>query len=338
MKYVTCSGAELTSGMASRRWTSVSHGILYQVVISDPCILFLHHPLDHPWYWSDGAGTIRKGSAAEIPLSTPRRIDLDQNRTASSFKFLERTSDMPHSSLVSRTNDDVHQQFAQPLLAISYAWGEDPVFSRSLICYVKDKFSVISITPHVETMLRRFRKVLTPINLMIDALCLDQAGNRAEVQEQVQKMGELYNEVKEVKDWMGNEERDAAHTFAIFRTLQWLEQKSAKWSKSARSSWEEGGAADVLPKMTCITSSKAMRQFFHQPWFQRRWVLQELALSETATIRIGQESMSSESLFAACKMIERLKIGTRCSLGIQAQTAVRILSSLKPQEAILRAR
>ena len=127
---------------------------------------------------------------------------------------------MQYRSFEPRTSDSVSNRYMNHYLAVSYVWGNDPVFSQDLICRELEETSSIKITPNVETMLRRFRKSLRPINLWIDAACLNQMGDRSEVQEQVQMMVEIYNEAREVLVWMGDEEGETVRVFPFFRTLQ----------------------------------------------------------------------------------------------------------------------
>jgi hypothetical protein len=121
--------------------------------------------------------------------------------------------DMDREQLMMSTDNLLNHFYA-----VSYVWAQNPIFSESLICREGSTLSaIISITPHVAVMLRRFRKSSRPINLWIDALCLDQGGNRAEVQEQVGLMGEIYSEARKVLVWMGDQENGEAEVFAFFR-------------------------------------------------------------------------------------------------------------------------
>jgi len=105
-------------------------------------------------------------------------------------------------------------------------------------------------------------------------------------------MGAIYSQARKVLVWMGDEDQNVSKVFAFFRTLAALEDgRDAATSRSSDSSTDM-----IIPKASLvdcqhITSSifgssptKSVKDFFHRPWFHRRWVLQELALCKEGII------------------------------------------------------
>jgi hypothetical protein len=79
------------------------------------------------------------------------------------------------------TTDDLHCHIEHIDLsgrpdynAISYVWGV-PVFSKTLYC---DDGAVLSITPTLDTALRRFRDKKEKKRLWADAVCINQKDKR----------------------------------------------------------------------------------------------------------------------------------------------------------------
>jgi hypothetical protein len=202
--------------------------------------------------------------------------------------------------------------------AVSYVWGSGRTFSQDLHC---DGSWTIKITPTMDTMLRRFRKSERSVNLWIDAISLNQL-DKTEVSQQVQRMGEIYSQSRKVLVWMGNEEQDVAGVFPFFRSLGLaiFPPSSGRYGPSA-----------MLLKIFSEYSMEPIQQFLHRPWFQRRWVLQELALSREARIYCGNEQISWKWLAMGFqKLVEYQVVLAECDLQLddKAQTALRIANSL----------
>jgi hypothetical protein len=111
---------------------------------------------------------------------------------------------------------------------------------------------------------------------------------------------------------MGDDEGEIVPVFSFFRTLQWLEKQISKGSIA------EDVARETLFKTVFevlgSNLSAAIRNFLENPWLRRSWVLQELALSDEATICIREERIPSKTLSASFRMIdESVRRGSSCS-------------------------
>jgi hypothetical protein len=204
------------------------------------------------------------------PLESATSIRVLVLHPASSF------SEPLHADLVSTDRMDMlrHQGFPANYEAISYCWGPS-IFSHELHC----DDCLIPITSTVDTMLRYLRKTTTPRFLWIDAICLNQ-NNNIEKAVQVQLMGEIYREALKVHIWLGEgviEDR-LPQLFALFRALVVRKHSSSKSTTAV----ESLGLLNYSQ-----TIAKAVRGFLSRPWFQRRWILQEVALGHDITVRCG---------------------------------------------------
>lgn len=161
--------------------------------------------------------------------------------------------------------------------------------------------SIIKVTQNVETLLRYFRKRLRPINLWIDAICLNQA-DKTELAQQVQLMGEIYSQSQMVLVWMGDQDENIAKVFALFRTLARITDDVVQNDRESVSK-AISALYGTEPSTSTADATMSIEQFFHRPWFGRRWVLQELALSEEAMIYFHNDRISWKWLAIALKKL-----------------------------------
>lgn len=162
--------------------------------------------------------------------------------------------------------------------AVSYTWGK-PVFSKHIIC--NNEASRLKITPSVDSLLRYLRKQHVSRHLWIDAICLNQA-DRREKAAQIPLMGEIYEQAKKVRIWLGPGDANTAKVFAFLRAASPIIE----------------GAPDMLDSVLELAddvfgdpSVEKIETFLSQPWFTRRWVLQEVKFAQQATVHCGYDSM-----------------------------------------------
>ncbi|KAF2874683.1 heterokaryon incompatibility protein-domain-containing protein [Massariosphaeria phaeospora] len=168
--------------------------------------------------------------------------------------------------------------------AVSYTWGE-PIFSQRLLlnsdCY-------LPITEKVQVMLQHFRRPHKKRFLWIDAICLNQKDD-AEKGQQIPLMGDIYGLADKVHFWLGVEDgHDVAKVFAAFRARALVPGRLSM--------------SDIFDDDE--SARKEMNLFFQRPWFFRRWILQEVALSRYATIFCGSHSIPYSTFVAACQQLD----------------------------------
>ncbi|KAH7401674.1 heterokaryon incompatibility protein-domain-containing protein, partial [Pyrenochaeta sp. MPI-SDFR-AT-0127] len=179
------------------------------------------------------------------------------------------------ASLFSRPIQDDTESPSPTYQCISYCWG---IFEKSgwLICDNQR----LSITANVDAILRHLRKASKPRNLWIDTLCINQADDW-EKANQVRSMGRIYKRADKVHIWLGtaNDKDCIPSVFAIFREqVNTVEQLILTY---------ESTFGHISPQMVA-----ALLSFFDRPWFNRRWVLQEVVLAHSATVHCGHHTLS----------------------------------------------
>ncbi|KAF2098611.1 hypothetical protein NA57DRAFT_75849 [Rhizodiscina lignyota] len=174
--------------------------------------------------------------------------------------------------------------------AVSYAWGQ-PEFSKALFC---DGSACMNITPPVDLFLRYLRKQYTKRALWIDSVSINQSDEK-EKSIQVLNMGGIFCHSRKVHIWLGE---SSQHTSTFFMALEALERYGM--DKSMKQYILNGSAH------TAIVSETG--RLLSVPWFERRWILQEVALGHDIIIHCGQLKMKWTIFGAGLNHIKDLSL------------------------------
>ena len=187
--------------------------------------------------------------------------------------------------------------------ALSYSWGDDlqddpaqptdfvstlekamnPVVGSFFRCNGK----LLPISTNLYNALRRLREKSIK-NLWVDRICIDQS-NLVERSDQVGKMGEIYSRARFVAVWLGEEDDYTIPAFDLIEKLSDLATGSAVRSLHTNPSLildPDAMQALGLPSFPS-TEWKSMHSLFERRWFQRAWVIQEVALAKVALAICG---------------------------------------------------
>ncbi|KAH8696954.1 heterokaryon incompatibility protein-domain-containing protein [Phaeosphaeriaceae sp. PMI808] len=185
-----------------------------------------------------------------------------------------------------RNRDDVFRPGADSAYdAVSYVWGE-PVFSHRV--YNREKNGAqLQVTKSVDRLLRYLRKPAAERRLWVDAVCIDQSSEEDKYC-QVQAMGSIFLRARKVRIWMGEPDPalDCARLFDQLRASRTQDLENPAYSRgySLQLSSLRPGLRESLVRGEC---HQLLLQLLRNPWFGRRWVVQEAALAQKATVHIG---------------------------------------------------
>lgn len=178
--------------------------------------------------------------------------------------------------------------------ALSYHWGGEQglrtVYVRSAQeARTMDKGAVDLTTPHtlrgvankvlVKKMwlktnlyaaLRRLRMPARPVVLWVDAICIDQ-DNAKEKDDQVARMVEIYSRASRVVIWLGDEDDRSRSAMKFIQDIVRVDNL-------------DGLVADHKT----IKSWSDLVFLMQNPWFSRRWVIQEMAYAKAATVHLAE--------------------------------------------------
>ncbi|KAF9875429.1 hypothetical protein CkaCkLH20_07249 [Colletotrichum karsti] len=143
--------------------------------------------------------------------------------------------------------------------ALSYCWG-DQRDRKPIILRGTEYLATASLI----TALRHLRYADRPRTLWVDALCINQE-DTAELSHQILHMRNIYSQATRVLAWVGTEEWNPK---AAFDAIRRRAEKAA-----------------VLDE----ASLAALYHFLSSPYWERLWVVQELALARDIAIVCGRE-------------------------------------------------
>lgn len=199
--------------------------------------------------------------ALETP-TTIRLLDLHPGHEADSISCSLRHCDLDY-------NPDYE--------AISYVWGE-PVFSVDIECGGK----AVYITPGLQQVLKRVRRVDAKRTIWVDGLCINQKDD-IERSTQVQLMRQIYSNANRVLVWLGPDTNSAAaDAFSLCRAV------SDAFVTDILSNPER---SDKLLISADDTRWLSLQSLVGCTWWTRVWVLQELRLARVASILWGPEEI-----------------------------------------------
>ncbi|PTB38997.1 uncharacterized protein TrAFT101_007024 [Trichoderma asperellum] len=180
--------------------------------------------------------------------------------------------------------------------ALSYTWGNpkekplDKIMIRDLDAELPQTVNMktvvqtavvksvggapFSIRNNLYRALMRLRKMTdSHVNIWVDAICIDQSdsGHR-EKEQQLAMMAQIYNYASHVCIWLGDGLEHAEGAFSLVRDIMNFKKFDTKvQSSDTKENW-----------IQLIEIMKAA-------WFSRRWIIQEVALSKSASLHCANQ-------------------------------------------------
>ncbi|KAE9365013.1 HET-domain-containing protein [Stipitochalara longipes BDJ] len=179
--------------------------------------------------------------------------------------------------------------------ALSYCWG-DSNNKVDIICNERR----LAVTANLYDALQALRDAQKPRVLWVDAMCINQTDN-AEKSHQVRSMDKIYKNARAVPVWLGKDDEEIAEDcFKLVREtvnhmgpqLEQLEEygiTGVNWSLAPAVTICNDGAR--WAKVKTLTDL---------PWFSRVWVVQEVALAKTCSLRWGHHELNIADLVELC--------------------------------------
>lgn len=188
------------------------------------------------------------------------------------------------------------RQVEHDYTCLSYCW-QTVEREEWIIC---DGFK-FSVTRNLLAALRCLRKPRSSFYIWIDQLCINQ-DDLAERGHQVSIMQHIFSQAKDVIVWLGEED-----------------DKSGKLCEYARKMRRgDDSPRQVLTRiLTPRQLQDAIQKLLQRPWFQRVWVVPEVALSRFTIVQIGQDQISWDNLVRLVKDVPFQQTG-----GFDKQTSL----------------
>ena len=179
--------------------------------------------------------------------------------------------------------------------ALSYCWG-NPTPNRAIICNDKP----FRITTNLDLALRRLRSETEERILWADAICINQQ-DIDERNQQVRLMRQIYENAERVVVWLGEDTNHSDLGMALVPKLIEADKKRNESGDTRDiSELKTAGLRDIygLP----MRNHDAWKGFFgilNRAWFERGWVIQEVAVGTSIMVYCGRAAVSFKDFMAA---------------------------------------
>lgn len=176
-------------------------------------------------------------------------------------------------------------------IAMSYAWGSTRK-SKSLLCNGRK----LPVTDNLMSALLRLRLPDEPRTFWIDAICINQ-DDIAERNRQVAMMREIYMKARQLFIWLGPGDSYSATAVDAMRLFA-----------AAQDNLTNSGV--YQPPRVRKEQWLAFSKLLQRSWFERMWVIQELAFAEKeATLFLcGTHKWRVQEIKDACEWCSQLII------------------------------
>lgn len=188
------------------------------------------------------------------------------NSPVREFRLLEL---LPGSSTAPLECRLSHHSLDDPLImyeALSYVWG-DPKMAYPIQLNGHQFF----ITESLYIAFMYLRHEIHKRTIWVDAVCINQKDD-GERSQQVRVMADIYEKATQVVVWLGEEADDSNLAMGVLEQLA--------------EAWNEGKARSFSDR-----ALRAFEYFFQRQWWQRIWVIQEVAVAKQVEIICGKKSL-----------------------------------------------
>ena len=174
--------------------------------------------------------------------------------------------------------------------ALSYAWeGSYKPYD------IEVNGRVMAVTKSLSLALHNLRYLHQDRILWVDAICIDQTNDK-ERGHQVNQMGAIYKKAEKVLVWLGSA---TPETDSVFDDMNCFQKESSKY---ACGNWEvsderwQGIMSSLHPSNNMentptTTQKQGLEDLLTRPWFDRMWIIQEVANARAAWVVCGAKSV-----------------------------------------------
>lgn len=186
---------------------------------------------------------------------------------------------------VSCTLDHYLLESTPSFYALSYVWGTEP-FSEQ----IELDRNPFLVTKHLLAGLLTLGRQYGRKPFWIDAICIDQS-NDAEKAVQVPQMAAVYSSAAKVVAWLGPASDNSDLFMAQVPKLNTIFAGITDPESVNGRSWCDHGLPPLEDPIWL-----AFLNFSFRPWFDRLWVVQEVALAKSAVLVCGEHEVDLEEM------------------------------------------
>ncbi|KAK3947131.1 heterokaryon incompatibility protein-domain-containing protein [Pseudoneurospora amorphoporcata] len=186
----------------------------------------------------------------------------------------------------------------RPYEALSYVWG-----SEDNPCSIFINGCAFAVRENLYAALLHLRDHSIKRTIWIDAICINQ-DDEEEKGHQVQSMAKIYAKASGVIVWLGEEAAGSDQALEEIRIA----------AKRDQAPEEIRIAAELSIRR--LDNKAGILTLLERPWFQRIWVLQEVAAARYILIKCGSSEIDG---FAFCSGLKALNLSNELPADLRAQ-------------------
>jgi hypothetical protein len=187
--------------------------------------------------------------------------------------------------------------------AISYCWGA-PLEFHPILC--RDKR--LNVSPNLTAALRHLRRPETHRALWADAICISQ-DDILERSQQVQMMQNIFEGAEHVLVWLGEADADSRLAMKLVEAVQQacggLPRAFDADHITLNELCQHGLSAELVQE-----GKYSLKRLLWRPWFQRVWVIQEVAVARAVTVQCGHDSVSWDVFIVVLRVLDTANVLT----------------------------
>ncbi|KAL9133452.1 MAG: hypothetical protein Q9175_005369 [Cornicularia normoerica] len=202
-----------------------------------------------------------------------------------------------------------------------------------------------SVTPNLESALKRLRALYLARKFWIDQLCIDQ-DNLREKEQQLALMADIYRRSCRLLIWLGDDGDESRKSYKIIDRLLRLDQNVNLGDHNSNDHLPQQTKASIgldqlkshrLPSPK-DTGWQELRSLLSRPWFSRIWTIQEAAVSTKTDFLWGKEhSLSWQGMVSIIVLVRehlpRTLLGSDILFrGLPADSVYRITATMRTLE------
>jgi hypothetical protein len=191
---------------------------------------------------------------------------LNKHRNEFRVALIEPSSDT--TALITVNLDIASPSNYHPFDALSYCWAGLKGMEEIMLCGRKT-----SVTANLYEALRQLRSTTSTVRLWIDSICINQ-NDREERSSQVAMMDQLYRNATVVRAWLGPSTPQTEQGFSFLQHI-------------LRSAVPDLSLNHIPEPFNETSDFLALGDIFRNPYWQRRWITQEVYLSQMLSIHCG---------------------------------------------------
>ncbi|MCJ1309270.1 hypothetical protein MMC25_002929 [Agyrium rufum] len=209
--------------------------------------------------------------------------------------------------------DIIHTSLARPpqYVAVSHRWDSSGMPQEMILI----DGGLFPVSRSIHSLLLAKRSNLHPRYFWIDSICINQEDN-VEKSKQVGLMRNIYEEAEMTLGWLG-EAPDAKKVITLIERITNITSANALSSLCAEpdSGWME------------------FERFMSNEWFERVWIVQEIAAAKVQILRYGDQEIKWSTLSAALVLVmlfaPRMDISTAALLGRREVLSALIMEEIR---------